>query len=86
MPLGKGECACVCAYAQGTGLDMCHHSHLGRREQQELALLNWVRGSSLALWGWLPERWTALCVGLEGATRWGCFRGGEGASAWNSCG
>lgn len=45
---------------------------------RELALLSRVGGSSLALLGRLLERWTALCMGLEGATRWGASGGGEG--------
>lgn len=73
-----GVSVLVCEYAQGTGLDKCHHSHLSRCEQQELALLNWVGGSSLALLGLLLERWTALCMGLEGAPRRAASGGGEG--------
>lgn len=44
-------CLCVCAYAQGTGLDERHHSHLGRCEQQELALLSWVEAAPCSYWG-----------------------------------
>lgn len=74
----------MCEYAQGTGLDKCHRSHLSRCEQQELAPLNWVGGSSLALLGLPLERWTALCMGLKGRPGGGAPGGGEGAPAWNS--